>query len=267
MKVLVWFWNALICVSVALLAVANAATYNIYFNNTEQGPNSTATPSMTVTGAGAPPIAQPSPAVTASAQPETAAPMPAPVLQNASVQTSEAPRAESKESRWTITAMYSGASSIGKPEDMSYYYGGEYSPYEDNRRNLKMFSIAGAYRLHRTLSVGVDIGLLSYTADYSYNDSMSSYSYTTNQESFATGLTLEWLPIAFQLGSHRLIEAGPIAQGLYDFGRREINASVGARAIVNLAPTVGVVASYKRGLQTRTESQHQWFEAGLRIEL
>jgi hypothetical protein len=270
MKALVWFWNVLICVSVALLAVAHAATYNIYFNNTEQGPNSTASPSMTVTGAGGPPVAQPSPAVTASGQSEATAPAPAPVPQNISVQTSEAPRAEPRESRWTITGMYSVGSNIGTQEYMPYYgggYSGYDSYYESNQRNMKMYSLSGAYRLHRTFSAGVDVGLRTYTSDYSYSDSRSSYSYADTRESLSAGVSLEWLPISFQLGSHRLIEAGPIVQGLYDFGREEINAFIGARAVVNFTPSIGIVGSYKRGFQTRTEYQNQWFEAGLRAEL
>ena len=87
------------------LAAAHAATYNFYFNNTEQGDHSTATPSVTVTDGKMEkkPGAEPSPAPAAVAAQETPPPAvaaPAPAAVVAAAEPSSTARARARRTAW-----------------------------------------------------------------------------------------------------------------------------------------------------------------------
>ena len=234
----------------------HAATYNIYFNNTEQGPNSQANPSMTVTGVGAPPAAKPSPGPAVPSPVQAAPPVASP---NVTVQTAEVPHGKSQDSHWTFTGLY-GVSSTSHSTGFGANLQG----------TTKVYTLSLGRRVHRTFSFALDASFRksAYTVDFS-SGILGSSSLTTTDQSFMTGLSAEWLPITIHVGSHRLIEAGPIAQFHYDFEYEKVTPSIGARAIVNFAPSVGAVASYKRSF---SESHHEttpdqhWVEAGLRLE-
>lgn len=72
----VFKWSAIGAVSWGLLGIAGAATYNLYFNNTEQGDNSTATPSLSVATDGAGKLEVKKNGETAATAPETPLPTP-----------------------------------------------------------------------------------------------------------------------------------------------------------------------------------------------
>lgn len=118
-------------------SLAFAATYNLYFNNTEQGDNSTATPSVTIQqdangklvdakkdpGVSQTPVTEPqTPEAVPPAEPApVAAPAPAPVA--TSVATTPAP--ESRENKWRFGVMAMWA----KERDV---YSNEYDMYRSD---------------------------------------------------------------------------------------------------------------------------------------
>jgi hypothetical protein len=232
--------HSIFALSLFVGLATHAATYNIYFTNTEQGPNSQASPTVTVTGVGPVPVASPN------------APASAAIPQSILVQTPAAPREErARESRWTVTGMYGSATS----KSTSSYA---------NRMDAQEYAFSVAYRLHRTFSAGLDASLRNYVSTVQFDSMMGTSGGSYSSQTFMAGFSLEWLPITLELGSHRLFELGPIVQVHHSFEYNEVDLHAGARAIVNLAPTIGVVASYRRWLR---DDSLRWFDVGLRVEL
>ncbi len=201
--------------------VAYGATYNFYFNNTEQGPNSTASPSLTVTdgkatSTGADKTNVPTPAPAS----ETLAPAPSPTATTTtSAQVSAlAPEADGPRKRkWRIAAL-GHAQDRDNAFDMSYSkLGSGVSVGFFPIRELGLSLTAGATRIEK------------------------------NPEAFALA-ELDFIPIHIALGSWENAIEGGVIGGFNTIRRVNGNAGslhAGARVGINFSESFGLTASYR----------------------
>ncbi|OFZ83189.1 MAG: hypothetical protein A2583_01880 [Bdellovibrionales bacterium RIFOXYD1_FULL_53_11] len=252
------YWAITVGITTGVLGVswvAMGATYNFYFNNTEQGPNSTASPSLSVSGDGMAngqkpttlPNASPTPTAEASPAPEAAKPQAA-AADQAGASVAAAPEPPSGK-HWLIGAKMSLAfQTMGeKHADMSHE--GPFANYG---------GVVGiGYQFTK------DLGINAYGGGTRVNDAFP-YRGTVHKPAFFAGGELEVMPVRISLGRFEdLLQFGAMI-GASSFRRSEENIGslhAGLRLNLNFGHGWGLSTAVRGNLG------YLQSEAGLLIRL
>jgi hypothetical protein len=238
----------------ALAWVAYGATYNFYFNNTEQGPNSTATPHVTVTdgnltgaesktmmGPKKPESEEDKEEVPAPAPAAAAAPAPAPAAAASSVAVAPAVEPEGPHPVSHLRLLVGGG--FVAPKETVNYPG-----YSDPFGNS---SGAYSYRSHQIHpGAKFELGFFG-TRDVGLNFFGGGYSDSYDRPHGFGGAELEIQPVHVSIGkAYDLINFG-IMVGATTLGRVDDNwvaAHAGARLQFNIGDGWGFAATTRANL-------------------
>jgi hypothetical protein len=235
--------------------VALGATYNIYFNNVEQGNNSTATPNVSINTGEKPPVAAASPVPSAipaieAVNPPTPVP---PAEQPAAKTTAALPEtgedgAVSRRHRWRLMALggYVLQSGSGITPEISLGY-----------------SFAKSLTLSLYASPGSFGGYSSSSSHYGYGSTASELS-SAYPSTAMIGAELEVTPFRIAMGrTDDLVDLG-LLLGASTYGRSEgnvVSLDAGARATVNIGEQFGVTIAARGNLA------YKMVETGIVIRL
>lgn len=265
------FWQIAVGLSLGLLGLAwgvRGATYNFYFNNTEQGANSTATPTVRVS--------------TDEKSKSGGKSLPAPETQPVSASASGPPsmpgtvtaKAESTTERGSRDSRHFRVSAGGVilRQDVLVGYDRRYG--EESLEYYLIDDSHGANRLGGKVAFSfLPVRSVAITLHSTFLQeappNLEGYQ-STFQDTFILGLDLEFLPLRFSLGrSEDLIEFGPALgastflasnMGFPAIGRFA-TLNFGARLNVNLGERWGITSAY------RANSFYKMAEAGIAIQL
>lgn len=237
-------WRALAGLLVATQAAPlHAATYNFYFNNTEQGNNSTATPSLTVQDGKMVPTTSASPTPDASASPAPAAPQAAPAPQaSQEVGFYSQPRRKKHHFRFIGGAAYTDIS-YKKPGDVFNSNPRDPRPFWEQTTLVSSrranFSVSGSWFFSEHTGLSVVLGDVIGT-----------------EFEFAPLGVSEFFQPAIMAG---LGTGGAVSTSVFPY--------VGARAQLNLGKNFGISFAVRKDIPTDEDLKVASFEAGLVFRL
>jgi hypothetical protein len=249
------FWKLLVGLVIGLCGlayVAWGATYNFYFNNTEQGDNSTATPSVTVSDGKATktpgtPEAQPSPGP--SAAPVVTA-SPTPVEPPAPIGPAPAPAtAENRsEARLSMLSQFWRELPLG----------------QDEQRHFRLTAGGASFLSGGSIGPIVDAAIV-FNKWVAINGFAASLDSDYRRQKATYGAELELTPLHIPLGeAHpRFIELGLVAgvNNIYPLPENYVTPHAGARLTLNFGNTIALTAV------GRGNAGHQMIESGIVFKL
>lgn len=272
--------------SMMVSGVAFAATYNFYFNNTEQGDNSTATPNVTVeqddkggpvkvTKAGGDPMPAAS-ATPAVMEQRVTTPVQAPAQP-----VEDEPRATSEISKKYILAdngpfrhfsMGLGIAVLDRKDlsnNYTYNYSDSSDPFSSNYGYSSSGSTAATGGLMLTVGYDFtrDIGLRGFAVAYSDNpNNTSSGEVSSDATDWAYGGDLELTPVHFKVGRHEnLIDLGAmVGATTYKSASDSVTewkAFGGPRVNLNITDGIQITSSY------RFSQYYNMFEIGAALRI